>query len=127
MDSNRARTVQVSERVALVCGACLEHGEAEAPYVGDGGVVLADDALGAHVGDGADERHGLAYGVLDLAANAKVRDLRPGASVGRPAEGHAYLHLAARIYKEVLRLDVAVDEVQVLVNVVQAPEELRAL
>ena len=37
-------------------------------------------------------------------------------------QSDAYLNLATRIYKEVLRFDVAVNEVQVLVNIVQTAQ-----
>lgn len=116
--------------------AHFENGESEAPDVGIRGVVLANDPLRlmrqaaavlanvresaphillaevscryGHVRDRSHERDGLSDRVLDLSADAKIRDL----------------HLASAVEEEVLRLDVAVDEMEVLVDVVYSVQEL---
>lgn len=116
--------------------AHFENGESEAPDVGIRGVVLANDPLRlmrqaaavlanvresaphillaevscryGHVRDRSHERDGLSDRVLDLSADAKIRDL----------------HLASAVEEEVLRLDVAMDEMEVLVDVVYSVQEL---
>lgn len=100
--------VAVGEVLAGVEGELADgefhDGEAETPHVGLDGVLLALDALGRHVRGCADE--GVGDGVDELARDAEI----------------AQLDEAARVDEDVGRLDVAVHDVVLDVEVGQSAE-----